>query len=355
MGLCILSEIHLSFSVGIFCFALASSLTAILVKLAHKTNLLDRPVGRSAHATPTPTGGGFALVLPFLLVLLLLHGIKLLGYEELTALSCGFLIALLGLADDIKPMDFRVRLPVQVIFGLVALVVLLPMAPLQIGKYTFSGEITLFIIAFISLIWITNLYNFMDGIDGLAISELVFISGALVFFSVYEEDLKLEILSVSLLSSGIGFGLWNWAPAKIFLGDLGSGFLGFTIGVLALISLRAEMMSAWTWLLLIGVFACDTTATLIIRSISGFSVYEGHSSHAYQILADKLSSHSKVVILSMLINTVWLFPIAVFSHLKPNFAPVLAFMGLCPIMVMVCYLVLNSREESLTTDKIQHN
>ena len=340
MGLCFLSGMHLSLLVGIFCFALASSLTAILIKIAHKTHLLDRPIGRSAHSIPTPTGGGIALVLPFSLVLLFLHEIKLLGNEELTALSCGFLIALLGFADDIKPMDFRVRLPAQVGLGLVALVMLLPMAPLQIGKYAFSGEITLFILAFISLIWITNLYNFMDGIDGLAISELVFISGALVFFSAYEEDLKLGILSVSLLFSGIGFGLWNWAPAKIFLGDLGSGFLGFTIGVLALITLRAEMMSAWTWLLLIGVFACDTSATLVIRSISGFPVHEGHSSHAYQILADKLSSHSRVVILCILTNTVWLFPIAVFSHLKPNFAPVLAVMGLCPIMFVVCYLVL---------------
>jgi Fuc2NAc and GlcNAc transferase len=182
---------HLSLLVGIFCFALASSLTAILIKIAHKTHLLDRPIGRSAHSIPTPTGGGIALVLPFSLVLLFLHEIKLLGNEELTALSCGFLIALLGFADDIKPMDFRVRLPAQVGLGLVALVMLLPMAPLQIGKYAFSGEITLFILAFISLIWITNLYNFMDGIDGLAISELVFISGALVFFSAYEEDLKL--------------------------------------------------------------------------------------------------------------------------------------------------------------------
>ena len=328
----------MSFLVGIFCFALASSVTAIVVKVAYKIHFLDTPIDRSAHTIPTPTGGGVALVLPYAIVLFLLYEIRLLEKEELIALCFAFLIALLGLVDDIKPIDFRVRLPVQVIFGLVALVMLLPMAPLQIGKYSFSGEITLFILALISLIWMTNLYNFMDGIDGLAVSELIFISGAIVCFSAYEGDLKLQIISVSLLFSGVAFGLWNWAPAKIFMGDLGSGFLGFALGVLALISLRTGTMNAWTWLLLIGVFACDATMTLIVRLVFGLPIHEGHASHAYQILADRLSSHSSVVILLMLVNIAWLFPLAVFSHLKPNYAAILAFLGLCPIILLVCYL-----------------
>jgi Fuc2NAc and GlcNAc transferase len=328
----------MSFVVGSFCFALASSVTAIVVKLASNVHFLDIPIDRSAHTIPTPTGGGIAFVLPYAVVLFLLYKIELLGKEELIALCFAFLIALLGLVDDIKPIDFRVRLPVQVIFGLVALVMLLPMAPLQIGKYSFSGEIALFILAFISLIWMTNLYNFMDGIDGLAVSELIFISAAIVCFSAYEGDLKLQIISVSLLFSGVAFGLWNWAPAKIFMGDLGSGFLGFVLGILALISLRTGTMNAWTWLLLIGVFACDATMTLIVRLVSGLPIHEGHASHAYQILADRLSSHSSVVILLMLVNVVWLFPLAVFSHLKPSFAASLAFLGLCPIILLVCYL-----------------
>lgn len=343
----------MSFLVGIFCFALTSSVTAIVVKIAYKTNFLDTPIDRSAHTIPIPTGGGVALVLPYAVVLFLLYEMKLLGKDELIALSAAFLIALLGLIDDMKPIDFRVRLFAQVIFGLAALVMLLPIAPLQIGMYSFSGEITLFILAFMSLIWMTNLYNFMDGIDGLAVSELIFISGAVVCFSAYEGDLKLQIISVSLFFSGIAFGLWNWAPAKIFMGDLGSGFIGFVLGILALISLRTGTINVWTWLLLTGVFACDATMTLIKRLVSGFSIHEGHASHAYQILADKLSSHSSVVILLMLINIVWLFPLAVFSHFKPDFAATLAFLGFCPLIYLFCYLELKHPKGFFSERKVK--
>lgn len=345
----------MSFLVGIFCFALASSVTAIIVKIAYKTQFLDTPIDRSAHTIPTPTGGGLALVLPYAVVLFLLYEIELLDKDELIALSAAFLIALLGLVDDIKAIDFRVRLSAQVIFGLAALLMLLPIAPIQIGSYSFSGEITLFILAFTSLIWMTNLYNFMDGIDGLAVSELIFISSAVVYFSTYEGDLKLQIISVSLLFSGIAFGLWNWAPAKIFLGDLGSGFIGFVLGILALISLRTGTISVWTWLLLTGVFACDATMTLIIRLVSRLSVHEGHASHAYQILAHKLSSHSSVVILLMLVNIAWLFPLAVFSHFRPDFAATLALLGLFPLALLVCYLELKHPRGFSSEQKVTPN
>ena len=335
----------MSFLVGFFCFALASSVTAVVVKIAYKTHFLDTPIDRSAHVIPKPTGGGIALVLPYAVILFFLYKMRLLEAEELIALCSAFLIALLGLVDDIKPIDFRARLSLQVIFGLLALVMLLPMAPLQIGKYSFSGEITLFILAFMSLIWMTNLYNFMDGIDGLAVSELIFVSGAVAYFSGYEGDLKLQIISVSLLFSGIGFGIWNWAPAKIFMGDLGSGFIGFVLGVLALISLRTGTMNVWTWLLLIGVFACDATMTLIIRLVSRLPIHEGHASHTYQILADKLSGHSTVVLLLMFVNMAWLFPLAVLSHFKPGLASALAFLGLCPLILLVCYLGLKHRKK----------
>jgi Fuc2NAc and GlcNAc transferase len=118
---------------------------------------------------------------------------------------------------------------------------------------------------------------------------------------VINSDSVLTLLSASFAAATGGFLLWNWAPAKIFMGDVGSSFIGFTLGVMALLSLHHGSMTVWTWVLLLGVFIVDTTLTLFVRYRGKQRWHEGHASHAYQNAARHYKSHAKVTITVVLI------------------------------------------------------
>jgi len=115
------------------------------------------------------------------------------------------------------------------------------------------------------------------------------------------------------------------------MGDAGSGFIGFAIGLLALESLASEKISVWSWLLLLGVFIADTAVTLINRVARGEKWYEGHSQHAYQILSRRLQSHSRVVWILVIIDVLWLFPLAWLAGVLPHYGVLFATIGLLPL------------------------
>ena len=150
-----------------------------------------------------------------------------------------------------------------------------------------------------------------------------------------EHDVVLT-LSVVLAASAAGFLLWNWSPASLFMGDAGSGFIGFALGLLALESLVTQRMSVWSWVLLLGVFMADTAVTLLVRVIRGERWYEGHSQHAYQILSRRLKSHPRVVGGVILINIFWLLPLAWLAGILPHYGVLFATIGLAPLL-LGCY------------------
>jgi len=184
----------------------------------------------------------------------------------------------------------------------------------------------------------------MDGIDGIAASQLLVTSLSCVVLLVGldaaadesgEHDVVLT-LSVVLAASAAGFLLWNWSPASLFMGDAGSGFIGFALGLLALESLVTQRMSVWSWVLLLGVFIADTAVTLLVRIIRGERWYEGHSQHAYQILSRRLNSHPRVVGGVILINICWLLPLAWVAGILPHYGVLFATIGLAPLL-LGCY------------------
>ncbi|MBT3522825.1 MAG: glycosyl transferase family 4, partial [Gammaproteobacteria bacterium] len=130
--------------------------------------------------------------------------------------------------------------------------------------------------------------------------------------------------------------LWNWSPASLFMGDAGSGFIGFALGLLALESLVTQRMAVWSWVLLLGVFIADTAVTLLVRIIRGERWYEGHSQHAYQILSRRLNSHPRVVGGVILINICWLLPLAWVAGILPHYGVLFATIGLAPLL-LGCY------------------
>jgi Fuc2NAc and GlcNAc transferase len=152
-----------------------------------------------------------------------------------------------------------------------------------------------------AIVWAINVTNFMDGIDGLAAGEVVTVTltAALLLAGVSP-----PLASAAALTGGaaLGFLPWNWRPARIFMGDTGSGFLGFVLAVLAIASERAGALPALVWIMLYGVFATDATVTLLRRAWRGDRWYSAHRSHAYQRAVQAGWSHARVTTTLLLVN-----------------------------------------------------
>jgi Fuc2NAc and GlcNAc transferase len=167
------------------------------------------------------------------------------------------------------------------------------------------------ILGVVYLVWLLNLFNFMDGTDGIAASEAIFVllAGAFLNYHVLS-DANHSAAVVVLAASTFGFILFNWSPAKIFMGDVGSGYLGIGVGGLSLFAANQDPELLWVWIILLAVFVSDATVTLIRRLLRKQKPHVAHRSHAYQHLAIRLNSHAKVALLVLAVNIAWLLPIA---------------------------------------------
>ena len=330
------------FIVSLSSFALVAVLSAGVIRYGPRFGLLDTPVARSAHVAPKPLGGGAALAAPYFLCVIWFVASAAISESALAYLGCLFIVVL-GFSDDRWQLSSKVRLPVQFIVS-VAAVRAIGVDSVDFGFFSLSEPLTLSLLAVLSLVWLCNLTNFMDGIDGIAASQLLVTSLSCVVLLVGldaaagesgEHDVVLT-LSVVLAASAAGFLLWNWSPASLFMGDAGSGFIGFALGLLALESLVTQRMSVWSWVLLLGVFIADTAVTILVRIIRGERWYEGHSQHAYQILSRRLNSHPRVVGGVILINICWLLPLAWVAGILPHYGVLFATIGLAPLL-LGCY------------------
>ena len=330
------------FIVSLSSFALVAVLSAGVIRYGPRFGLLDTPVARSAHVAPKPLGGGAALAAPYFLCVIWFVASAAISESALAYLGCLFIVVL-GFSDDRWQLSSKIRLPVQFIVS-VAAVRAIGVDSVDFGFFSLSEPLTLSLLAVLSLVWLCNLTNFMDGIDGIAASQLLVTSLSCVVLLVGldaaadesgEHDVVLT-LSVVLAASAAGFLLWNWSPASLFMGDAGSGFIGFALGLLALESLVTQRMSVWSWVLLLGVFIADTAVTLLVRIIRGERWYEGHSQHAYQILSRRLNSHPRVVGGVILINICWLLPLAWVAGILPHYGVLFATIGLAPLL-LGCY------------------
>jgi Fuc2NAc and GlcNAc transferase len=335
-------DVMFLFIVSLSSFALVAVLSAGVIRYGPRFGLLDTPVARSAHVAPKPLGGGAALAAPYFLCVIWFVASAAISESALAYLGCLFIVVL-GFSDDRWQLSSKVRLPVQFIVSLAA-VRAIGVDSVDFGFFSLSEPLTLSLLAVLSLVWLCNLTNFMDGIDGIAASQLLVTSLSCVVLLVGldaaagesgEHDVVLT-LSVVLAASAAGFLLWNWWPASLFMGDAGSGFIGFALGLLALESLVTQRMAVWSWVLLLGVFIADTAVTLLVRIIRGERWYEGHSQHAYQILSRRLNSHPRVVGGVILINICWLLPLAWVAGILPHYGVLFATIGLAPLL-LGCY------------------
>ena len=344
-------DVMFLFIVSMSSFTLVAVLSAGVIRYGPRFCLLDTPVARSAHVAPKPLGGGAALAAPYFLCVIWFVASAAISESALAYLGCLFIVVL-GFSDDRWQLSSKVRLPVQFIVSLAA-VRAIGVDSVDFGFFSLSEPLTLSLLAVLSLVWLCNLTNFMDGIDGIAASQLLVTSLSCVVLLVGldaaagesgEHDVVLT-LSVVLAASAAGFLLWNWSPASLFMGDAGSGFIGFALGLLALESLVTQRMAVWSWVLLLGVFIADTAVTLLVRIIRGERWYEGHSQHAYQILSRRLNSHPRVVGGVILINICWLLPLAWVAGILPHYGVLFATIGLAPLL-LGCYRLGDGRADA---------
>lgn len=302
--------IFLALMVVVFLFSLF--LTNVLRKLAISNNVLDIPNSRSSHITPTPRGGGLAFVIGFLF---LLPGILFFNLSDKNTIYslffAGLLIAGIGLYDDFKYISVKKRMFIHLSAALMVLYFMHGMPDFEILTYQIHTGFFANILGVFYLVWLTNLYNFMDGIDAIAGVETLCTCIGISTVYLLTSNHALLYLPLTLAASVAGFLYWNKPPAKIFMGDVGSGFLGLILGILSLQATKIDKNFLWSWLILLGVFIIDASFTLCFRLFKGEKIFKAHSAHTYQKLARKLNSHSLVTFIVLIINILWLYPWAI--------------------------------------------
>ena len=310
---------------------------------------MDIPNERSSHLTPTPRGGGIAFVATSLVGFLLILINSELDRADLLALCCaGVIVAIAGHLDDRQKISGAIiRLGFHALGAIILIVGIGFPSQISLFDRTFNTGVIGSILGVLYLVWLLNLFNFMDGTDGIAASEAIFVclAGAILNYHVLS-DINFISAAIVLAASTLGFLLYNWSPAKIFMGDVGSGYLGIVIGGLSLTAAKQQPDLLWVWIILLAVFVSDATITLIRRLLRKQKPHVAHRSHAYQHLVIRFNSHSKVALIVLATNVVWLLPIAFLvanKQLTGTTGVVVAY-----IPLLLAALVLNAGKDSVT-------
>jgi len=321
---------------GALVFAASTVLTGIVRRVALSSGLVDVPNSRSSHKQTTARGGGLAVVFATTVGVIALAIIGVVSKHLLVAVTTGGgMVALIGFLDDRYSVRPGVRFVMQVGAAVWALIWLGGLPPLFFGDHLIKLGAVGYLIGVLGIVWALNLFNFMDGIDGIAAAEAVFVASAGALLGLIAGGAGEVSAGCWMLAfASAGFLLWNWPPAKVFLGDVGSGFLGYVIAVFALAAARTNPTALWVWLILGGVFFVDATVTLLRRLLRGERVYEAHRSHAYQWLARRWGSHRRVTVAVMMLNLIWLLPCAFLATVHPDHAAGIAIVALVPLVAL---------------------
>ena len=262
-----------------------------------KSVMMDIPNARSLHAQPMPRAGG-APMAAFSIAAIILLGIirpHLLPLPwALTIGAGGSLIAWIGWLDDKSSLPASKRFVAHMIAAAWSVYQLFPAeAPLW-QKF----------LAWFWVTWSINFYNFMDGADGLAGSEAVVIALGAGYIAGRLGMLGPLTVAWVIASAALGFLFWNWPPAKIFMGDAGSGFLGYAFGCLAIGSGTGWAGGFYTYMLLLALFWSDATFTLVKRILRGERFWEAHRQHLYQQAIQRGYSHHELTLAFVTINMI---------------------------------------------------
>jgi UDP-N-acetylmuramyl pentapeptide phosphotransferase/UDP-N-acetylglucosamine-1-phosphate transferase len=288
-------------------------LVGLLLLLSRQLGVYALPGARQSHEGVVPTGGGIGLIVAIALVTASLPGaLSLPDAWAHWVIPGALLLSLIGWLDDRRPVSPLLRLLVQlaVSFGLLAFIEMKGM----------DWPWPVFIAGGVMLVWLMNLYNFMDGSHGMAGFQGVFISGGLAILAWSQGHLQLAVAGGITAMACAGFLPWNFPRPRIFMGDAGSVPLGFMLGALLVFGLVESVLSLPQALLLFSVFLVDASLTLFKRVIRGERWYTPHRKHVYQRLIAQGWPHSRVLLIYQAINLVVVVPALVLVNEVPAYA-----------------------------------
>jgi Fuc2NAc and GlcNAc transferase len=316
-------------------FALSALGTGALRRYALRRRILDVPNQRSSHTAPTPRGGGVAIVLALVVgIALTATGGQTDHRLVIALLGGGLIVAAVGFVDDIRSLRPGWRLLTH--FAAATWSVAW-MGGIPSGASFGVSRLIASTLAVVATVWLLNLYNFMDGIDGIASVEAIMITAGISFLYLLSGAApEAAVVPLLLATAVFGFLVWNFPHAKIFMGDVGSGFIGITIAVLALRGATIAPRYLWCWIILLGAFVVDATVTLLVRFFRRERVTEAHRTHAYQHAAARIGRHAPVTMALALVNVAWLFPLAWLTatqRLQPVVAVTIAYLPLVALVV----------------------
>ena len=268
-----------------------------LIKRLVARDIVDRPNDRSLHQGTSPRGGGLVIVVSLIIAL---------GFMSLTSgrpqlfaylAVLVFVWASVSWWDDKADLSPKFRLLVQLSFCIFTVFAL------GWVSHVLSANLLLFgpILSVVGLLWMANLYNFMDGLDGLAASQTIVASISLAFWFLMFGDLSLALVFTVLAASSYGFLLWNWNPAKVFMGDVGSISLGGFFGAIFIVGVTRYDISIISFFSLFGVFIADATITILRRAWHREKIWLPHRQHFYQRLANAGYPHSAIALGSVIL------------------------------------------------------
>lgn len=329
--------------------ALASFAAAYAVRRnAVRLGLIQTPNARSSHTIPTPGGGGVGIVLGGSIAMA--YAALVTSWPNWVLLALSLCVAAIGFYDDRKPLPARIRFGAQLAFTAIAMALVVPLDALGNAIGLPLPLWLLGAVGVVAIVYWINLFNFMDGIDGIAGSQAVFMAAGALALAAAHTDIAgagLCLMLLGLTGATAGFLALNWPPAKIFMGDAGSTYLGFMLAMLAMLTIASSWLTLIQWAILGALFVTDATVTLLRRLLLREKVFEAHRRHAYQHLSRRWSGHVPVTLSFIGINIVWLLPLAWVSTL-PGWALPAVLLAYLPLIGLALYAGAGAPERPIT-------
>ena len=320
-------------------FLMSTFMTYKLINLSKLLNLIDTPNKRSSHKTPTSKGGGISIVLLTFATIIFLYFDKTIDTRFGISLILGStIIAITGFLDDLYNLSVIRRIILYSLSIFISIIILVPETNLVIGNTKIEMSVFAYLVYAVYIFWLMNLFNFMDGTDGYAGIQTV--STAFFTWLVLSNTIETNehLILLVILASTLGFLIWNWSPAKIFMGDVGSCTLGFIFALFSVYSSNQGHLSISVWLILLSPFIGDASFTLIKEILNGKKWYQAHNNHAYQKLYQIGFNHKVIAKGLLVINLICIWPLAYTAIELPDIELYVLLICYCFIAVIWSYI-----------------
>ncbi len=331
-------------AVAVFAAVLGFLASLKATTLAENFGMITQPGERQSHTRATPTGGGLGLVVSIVVTAIAIELVLPLPVFWWQNMMPGILaLAFVGWLDDRKPVSALLRLSVQLAVSLWLIGYgWLQFSPVHAG---------LAVVVLVAMVWLMNLYNFMDGSNGMAGFQGVF-AGVVtaVFFHMHEQG-AMALLALAVAAACAGFLPLNFPRARVFMGDVASVPLGFIFASFFVYGIWVDAMSPAVSILIMSVFITDASLTLLARAFRGERWYTAHAQHVYQRLIAHGWSHSRVLLIYQAINVIVILPAIILAQQYPRYALLTAGMVLSGFGA--CWYLANRRLGTMATVQLR--